>query len=371
MDGTSHHLAALLGVLTIVTLVAWKALAPKRWQLVPAPLVAVCLATSVAAAFGMADAGVRCISLPARLTDAIRPPTWDVIESAWSWSLVGAAASVALVASAETLLCAAAVDQMHTGPRTRYDRELAAQGVGNILCGFLGALPMTGVIVRSSANVEAGARTRLSAILHGAWLLAFVVLLPFVLELIPTSSLAAILVYTGWKLINPKAIRALYRYGWGEVLICLVTLGTIVATSLLKGILVGIALSLAKLLYTFSHLRVRLDAAPGQDRVVLHLEGAATFIRLPRLAAALETVPPASELHVHLEGLSYIDHACLNLLMNWEKQHASTGGSLVVDWESLTARFRPTAADNGNNNGRGGGDRPAELTMRSDTARSA
>jgi len=119
---------------------------------------------------------------------------------------------IAVVASAETLLCATAVDQMHQGPRTRYDKELAAQGVGNMICGFLGALPMTGVIVRSSANVQSGAMTRLSAILHGVWLLVFVVLLAFLLRLIPISALAAILVYTGYKLVNPKSIKDLLNF---------------------------------------------------------------------------------------------------------------------------------------------------------------
>jgi MFS superfamily sulfate permease-like transporter len=122
-----------------------------------------------------------------------------------------------------------------------------------------------------------------------------------------------------------------------------VTVAVIVATSLLTGILVGVALSVAKLISTFSHLNVRLEESPRENRTVLHLEGAATFVRLPKLAAALEAVPPNTELHVHLEELTYIDHACLALLINWKKQHESTGGSLVVDWASLTARFRGPA----------------------------
>ena len=107
--------------------------------------------------------------------------------------------TIALVASAETLLCATAVDKLQTGSRTNYDKELRSQGVGNMICGLLGSLPMTGVIVRSSANVQAGARTRLSAVLHGIWLLVFVALLPGLLSLVPTSALAAILVFTGYK----------------------------------------------------------------------------------------------------------------------------------------------------------------------------
>jgi hypothetical protein len=96
---------------------------------------------------------------------------------------------------------------------------------------------------------------------------------------------------------------------------------------------------MAKLLYRFSHLHVRLEPDAAGNRTVLYLEGSATFIRLPQLAQVLESVPTATELHVHFEGLDYIDHACLELLMAWEKQHEAMGGSLVIDWESLTARF--------------------------------
>jgi MFS superfamily sulfate permease-like transporter len=164
-------------------------------------------------------------------------------------------------------------------------------------------------------------------------------LLPFVLELIPTASLAAVLVYTGYKLVNPKAVRALWDYGKSEVAIYAATVGAIVVTNLLTGILVGVGLALAKLLYTFSHLAIRIEKDVERNRTVLYLEGAATFIRLPKLAAVLESVPPSTELHVHFEQLRHIDHACLDLLINWEKQHEATGGSLVVDWETLTAKF--------------------------------
>ena len=227
---------------------------------------------------------------------------------------------------------------MQSHSRTQYDRELAAQGVGNMVCGLLGALPMTGVIVRSSANVDAGARTRLSTILHGVWLLVFVSMLAFMLRMIPTAALAAMLVYTGYKLINVKAIRELRKYGWGEVLIYAATLGTIVCTDLLTGVLTGVALSAAKLLHRFSHLDVRLEVKKEQV-ATLELEGAATFVRLPLLAAELERVPDNVELHVDFENLDYIDHACLDLLMNWAKQHEGNGGTLVIDWESLHAKF--------------------------------
>ncbi len=147
-------------------------------------------------------------------------------------TLFMAAVAMAFIASAETLLSAAAVDRMHQGPRSQFDRELSAQGVGNLLCGIVGALPMTGVIVRSSANVQAGAKTRASAIMHGAWLLAFVAALPFVLKQIPIASLAGVLVYTGVKLASPSALQGLKQYGRTPILIYAVTALTIVFTDL-------------------------------------------------------------------------------------------------------------------------------------------
>src|SRR5262249_35563987 len=161
---------------------------------------------------------------------------------------------IALIASAETLLSATAIDRLHQGQRTKYDRELLAQGLGNTICGIIGSLPMTGVIVRSSVNVNAGACTRASAFLHGLWLLLFVALLPGPLKLVPTASLAALLVYTGFKLFDIGGVKQLASYSRSEAAIRLITMGTIVCTDLLTGVIVGLALSAAKLLYVFSHL---------------------------------------------------------------------------------------------------------------------
>lgn len=330
-----HSVAAQIGLLTILLIVGWQALAPKRLKFVPAPLVAVLVATTVAAAMSLP---VLYVEVPDNLLKAVHPPTWKTVQDADWTGLLQSALVVAVIASAETLLCAIAVDRLHDGPRTKFDRELVAQGVGNAVCGLFGALPMTGVIVRSSANVGAGARTRWSAFLHGVWLLVFVALLAGMLRMVPTAGLAAILVYTGYKLINFKAIRELWQYGWGEVAIFLATVGVIVAKDLLAGVLTGVVLSGVKLLYTFSHLKIRLKLEE-ERKATLSLEGAATFIRLPKLAAKLEDVPAHTELHVDLTRLNYIDHACLDLLMAWARQHEATGGKLVVDWDSMHARF--------------------------------
>lgn len=337
--GAMHQWAGLTALLTIVVLLGWKAVSPKALKVLPSALIAVVLATLLAVSL---DLGIRRIEMSPNLLGFIehRLPTFESVQSVLTWPLVGFALTLAVIASAETLLCATAVDKLHQGPRTKYDREMTAQGVGNTLCGLLGGLPMTGVIVRSAANVEAGAKTRLSAILHGGWLLIFVLLLPAVLNLIPTACLAAILVLTGYKLVNIKAIRDLARFGAGEVMVYAATVICIVAFDLLTGVLVGVGLSAVKLLLTFCSLKVRVQEQPEEGRTVMYLSGAATFVRLPKLAAALENVPPSTELHVHFEQLNYIDHACLDLLMNWEKQHHATGGRLVIDWDGLAACFR-------------------------------
>jgi MFS superfamily sulfate permease-like transporter len=342
-----HQSAAGIGVLTILAIIGWTLFAPKKLKVVPAPLIAVILSATVAAALQL---NINYIVVPDQLADAIAMPAAGDWQRLLEWSILGAGLTLAFVASAESLLTATAADAMQQhAPRTKYDRELVAQGAGNLVCGLLGALPMTGVIVRTSANIHAGGRTRASTMLHGLWLLVFAVLFPQVLRLIPIASLAAILVYTGWKLMNPKAVRLLWQYGRGEAMIYAATLGTIVIADLLTGILVGLGLALAKLLYTFSHLNVELKTENG--RTILYLKGAATFIRLPKLAAVLQDVPASTELHVHFEELTYIDHGCLDLLMNWEKQHEATGGRLVIDWESLTARFHSYRQDLDEDNG--------------------
>jgi MFS superfamily sulfate permease-like transporter len=184
--------------------------------------------------------------------------------------------------------------------------------------------------------VSAGARTRLASILHGAWLLLFVLVLPGLLARVPTASLAAILVVAVVNLINVSVLRQWWQKDRINLIVYATTATAIVVWGVLPGVAVGIGLSLAKLLYTFSHLNIRLEQRAGV--VDLYLEGAATFIRLPKLAAAIETVPPGSELHVHIDGLTFIDDACFELLNGWQKQHVAQGGKLFLDWDSLPTR---------------------------------
>ncbi len=331
----NHHLAALTGVLTIFVILVWPKVAPRRIKFIPAALVGIVIATVFANWAGME---IQRLVVPENMfAETTLPTTATWFQLLLDPIVLTGAMVIALVASAETLLCATAVDQMHTGPRTDYDRELTAQGVGNLLCGLIGALPMTGVIVRSSANVNSGAKTRLSAVLHGVWLLLFVVLGAGLLSYIPRASLGALLVYIGIKLVNLKAIRELWATSRSEVAIYAVTVLVIVVEDLLVGVVVGIVLSAVKLLYRFSHLDIRV--APEEKGVKMELEGAATFLRLPQLARKLDEVPSGTDLHVDLRRLGYIDHACLELLLGWADQHRRTGGSLVLDWDQLHARF--------------------------------
>jgi MFS superfamily sulfate permease-like transporter len=338
VDGGSHHIAAMLGLTTIVILFGWSKFAPKRVKWIPGALVAVLVATVAAKVLAMP---VRYVSLPDNLFSAISLPTPSQFSGIFNVEILVAALTLAFVASAETLLSAAAVDQMHDGPRTNYDRELLSQGVGNMLAGALGGLPMTGVIVRSATNVAAGAKTRRSAMLHGLWLLVFVAALPWVLRMVPTASLAAVLVFTGYKLVNPKDVRNLRRYGLAPVAIYAITVITIVSTDLLTGIIVGIVCSVAKVLYALSHLEVRVLRDATRNRVDVELLGAATFIRLPKLVDALESIPTGVETHIHLDRLTYIDHAGMDAIANWEKQRNSRNSSrVVIERDELMTKYQ-------------------------------
>ena len=166
LDGSRHELAALIGILTITSLILWNKFRPAKLKLVPGALIAVLLATGLSQLLNL---GVQRVEIPANLFDAIRIPTAETLKVLGQPALLLSAFAMAFIASAETLLSAAAVDRMQSKVRTNYDKELKAQGFGNMLCGFVGALPMTGVIVRSSANVQAGARRVLR---RSAWHLA-------------------------------------------------------------------------------------------------------------------------------------------------------------------------------------------------------
>lgn len=344
----NQEAAGLIGLLTITALMLWTSFAPQRLKLLPSPLVGILAATVCT---WMLNLQIKYVPIPDHLSDAISWPTGLWLEQLSDRSIWLGGLSLAFVASAESLLTATAVDSMQQRtPKTQYNRELIAEGLGNVVCGLLGILPVTGVIVRSTANVNAGARSRLSGFLHGVWLLLFVMLMPGVLAHIPIAALAAILVFTGIKLTKFQFAKILWRQDKGEAAIYLVTLIVVVVVDLFSGIAVGIALALAKLLYSFSHLSIEIIEDSENGQTFIHLKGAASFMRLPALANALETLPANAQVHILIRDLNYIDHACLDLLVNWEEQHQAMGGELVFDWDALHSVFQRHAW--GGNNGK-------------------
>jgi MFS superfamily sulfate permease-like transporter len=327
-----HEEAAAIGVFTIVLIALWNGPIAKKFpklKMVPGALVGVMSATIVANALKLPIAHVN---IPQSLIGSLTFVNGDALRELLKPSLIGSAAALAIIASAETLLCATAVDRMHDGPRTDYDRELMAQGLGNVVCGALGGLPMTGVIVRSSANVEAGARTRLSAIFHGVWMLLLVAAAPFLLRMIPVASLAALLVFTGYKLVK-QDVKELRKAGKSEVAIFFATIVGIVALDLLKGVVIGLVLAVLKIVWIFTHLRI--DIAEVDGKTIVRLDGSATFLRLPELNAILDKIPDGREVHVKFEELDHIDQASLQAIAAWEKQYELRGGKVTLEWEGL------------------------------------
>jgi MFS superfamily sulfate permease-like transporter len=334
-----HSWAALMGIITIVVILLWNAFRPHRLRFIPGLLLGAITASIVASVFKLP---IHYVNVPSDLWGSLTIVKVDTLFGyLTNGKMLAEAVGLALVASAETMLCAVAVDRMHNGPRAQFDRELAAQGFGNMLCGWFGGLPMTGVIVRSAANIDAGAQTRWSAVMHGAWILCFALFFPGILSLIPASSLAAILVFTGVKLVNIENIREIRKYGMLPVAIYGLTVAGIVTFDLLTGVLIGVGASLLKLIYAVTHLAIRVQKRPASHCVDMYLDGSATFVGLPKLAAKLDEIPGSAHLHVHFENLNYIDHACLDALANWEKQNESSGARLIVEWDELVSRYRP------------------------------
>jgi MFS superfamily sulfate permease-like transporter len=327
----------VLGLATIITVLLWQRFVHRRLPYIHGALVAVTLATLVAYLW---HAPVKYVAIPKDLRAC-----FDILQSSDLGAtplitVLGNGLMVAFIASAETLLTAAALDKLYPRSKTDFDRELFAQGVGNMCAGFIGVLPVTGVMARSGTNAAAGAQSRMSAVLHGAWLLLFVVTFPWLLKLVPTASLAALLVYIGLKMANLGVWKEISKYGKSEVATYFATLGLIVCTDLLTGVLAGIALAISSLIYRFTHLDVVVNKDSENNRTDITLHGAATFLRLPNLARVLDDVEPGTELHVHLDRLNYIDHACLDLLLSWDKQHQASGGRLVIDWNALDSMYQ-------------------------------
>ncbi|MEV6715504.1 SulP family inorganic anion transporter [Lentzea sp. NPDC051208] len=309
---TVSPVALALGLLTVLIMLLWQR-TPLR--VVPGILVGVVVCTGLAVAFG---SPVDRITVGELSTD-VHLPDFSLLDT----GVIGTAVVFALVASAESMFSAAAVDRMHDGPRTQYNKELVAQGVGNTICGLLGALPMTAVIVRSSANVSAGARTKASRVLHGFWLLLFVVLLPGLLTLIPVAVLAAVLVHAGWKLLGLRDVVASWRTDKAESFIFVLTAGLIVGTDLLTGTVAGLLAAVIKTAWDVSRLSVVVTPEG------LALRGNATFLRLPVLLDELDRVD-REHVRMDLSGVRHLDQACGQAIDQWVDQSRRAGRTVEL-----------------------------------------
>ncbi|MFJ5728098.1 SulP family inorganic anion transporter [Streptomyces paradoxus] len=313
-------IATLLGVVTIVLSFVWKKV-PGPAGKIPAALVAVGIGMVVAALPGV---NVKTLQV-GNLLNSVQVPGAEQFAGLADGTIITAILTFTVIASAESLFTAAAVDRMHNGPRTRYNTELIAQGAGNTVAGILGALPITAVVARSSANVQAGAKTRLSRTLHGLWLLLFALLLPQVLALIPISVLAGVLVHSGWKLFGPAEFPKMWRQDRGEFAVMTLTMLVIVATALLEGVLFGLAAGIVLAALRMSQTVIRQHVEQDTAKVVM--AGNATFLRLPKVIDALEAAAASGKPRIRLDltGVTHLDHACRNQVEEFTAQQRGLG----------------------------------------------
>ncbi|RLK62139.1 SulP family inorganic anion transporter [Actinokineospora cianjurensis] len=318
--------AAATGLLVIGMLVLWPRM-PARLRGVPGPLVAIVLVTGASLLLALT---VARVSLPDDPLSAIHLPRLP--DGEWFAFAVGVA-TMTIIASVESLLSAVSVDKLATGHRSDLNRELIGQGSANMASGLLGGLPVTGVIVRSSTNVRAGARTRASAVLHGIWVLLFTVLLVGLVEQVPLAALAGLLIVMGVKLVRPADVAVARKHG--DLHVYLVTLAGVVLLDLLQGVLIGLAVSLLGMVRRVVWARVRVRTGDetdedGRPLCAVIVEGTLSFLSVPRLSRVLTQVPDGSAVHLELV-VDYLDHAAYEHLSAWQRQHEGTGGTVAVD----------------------------------------
>lgn len=342
MNGSAHHLAAMVGLLTICIIVVWDLLPFKKLKAVPSALVAVIIA-SLFANFMHFD--INYIQVGQNFWSEaifIKPSLFAHILDL---KVLISALVITFIASAETLLTSTAIDKMSSKSKTDYDKEIIAQGVGNALSGVVGGLPITGVIVRSAANINADAQTRMSTILHGLWILLFVSFFPAILNYIPISSLAAILVYTGYKLVDNQAAKHILKLSKGEFAIYIITLVAILFTNLFEGILAGFFCALIKSAYKVLKVDIDTEYDEQTNTITAKIHGNITFIQLPTLIEALERLPKDKNITLCAERLHYIDHACIDFIKEWEKgrrAEITTKGmpyDVHVAWEQMKETY--------------------------------
>ncbi len=334
--GAIHPGAAVIGLLSVAVLVLWDRSERLKRVPVPAQLVVVLLGVGLSLLFRRfggpwAVEPSHLVQVPvaddfAGFLGFLQAPDFRQ----WSNPAVfSAAVTLAAAASLQSLVTLEAVDKLAAGrPPSPPSRELLAQGCGNVVCGLLGGLPIVAEIVRSSVNVNAGGQTRAAAVAHGVLLLACVSLLPFCLNLIPLSCLAAILVVTGVRLASPALVRRMWSEGWPQFSPFALTVAAIVLTDPLVGVLIGLAGSVAFILH--SHVRrslhVIVEKHLGGDVVRVELPNQVSFLNRAALARALDDVPRGGHVLLDAENTDYIDPDILDLIRDFKEQTGPARG---------------------------------------------
>jgi len=245
--------------------------------------------------------------------------------------------TIALVASLETLLCVEATDKLDPEKRvTPTNRELLAQGTGNMISGLIGGLPITQVIVRSSANIQSGAKSKLSAVIHGCLLLISVVLIPGILNMIPLSVLAAILLIVGYKLAKPSLFKVMYELGWKQFVPFIVTVLGIIFTDLLIGIGLGLAVGIVVILYKSfqnSHFPHIVDKSNGKHKIQMTLAEEVTFFNKGAILKELDQLPNNSHLELDVTKTRYLDNDIIEILedFNYKAKTRSIDVKLISE----------------------------------------
>ncbi|MFF9364115.1 SulP family inorganic anion transporter [Streptomyces griseoluteus] len=316
--------AVVISALTLTLLLAWPRIPGRVGSLlrkVPAALVAVFGATVTAALTG--------ITLPRVDLPSWRSHALAGLPEGPALGIVAAVLTTTLVCSVQSLLGAVAVDKLaagRTGParvgRSDLDRELLGQGAANIVSGALGGLPVAGVAVRSTANVNSGAVSRNSTMLHGGLVVIAALLLVPLLERIPLASLAALVMAVGIQMVSLNHIRTVTRHR--EVPVYAATTLGVVCLGVLQGVLLGIAVAVALALHRLTHTRITHEEKEGVHHV--RVSGQLTFLAVPRLSRTLHRVPHGTRAVVELDG-SFMDHAAYESLQDWRSSHTARGGS--------------------------------------------
>lgn len=321
----AQPLALGLTLASLLLMAQWPRLVPAAWRRsLPAPLAVVllgALASALASAWApqwaLPPQAMVALPVAQRLSDLaayFSTPDWASLADV---TVLKVAVTLAIVASLESLLSLEATDRLDPLKRVSSPhRELLAQGVGNVVCGLIGGLPMTGVIVRSSANIDAGGRTSRASFIHGVLLLIAVGSVPAWFNHIPLASLAAVLIYTGFKLAHPSQAVDAVRRGHRYALPFFVTVGAILASDLLKGIGAGLAVSLLYLVLDSARNAFSFDQAHAEDQrqVLLTLAEEVTFLNKARIQSVLRSLPQGAEVTVDATRSKHLDPDVIELL---------------------------------------------------------